>query len=154
MSENIKWEIFHVKCWKRIRVDITLSRNVTNVNLLRLFHISVASSRQAPILWPHSARTNTSTNTWSRAKTNNMDQEEVNHNKWHRSLPHYCLVFLQLKKNAPTASLSAVFRSQKRTKLLRISGTCPGDGSHYYGCIRFLTCALLDYHIKLRDLQL
>merc|ERR1712155_119271 len=53
-----------------------------------------------------------------------------------------------------TASLSAVFRSQKRTKLLHISGTCPGDGSHYYGCIRFLTCALLDYHIKLRDLQL
>merc|ERR1711884_429846 len=53
-----------------------------------------------------------------------------------------------------TASLSAVLRSQKRTKLLHISGTCPGDGSHYYGCIRFLTCALLDYHIKLRDLQL
>ena len=29
-----------------------------------------------------------------------------------------------------TASLSAVLRSKKRTKLLHISGTCPGDGSH------------------------
>ena len=31
-----------------------------------------------------------------------------------------------------TASLSAVLRSKKRTKLLHISGTFPGDGSHYY----------------------
>ena len=31
-----------------------------------------------------------------------------------------------------TASLSAVFRSQKRTKLLHTSGACPGDGSYYY----------------------
>ena len=31
-----------------------------------------------------------------------------------------------------TASLSAVFRSQKGTKLLHTSGACPGDGSHYY----------------------
>ena len=53
-----------------------------------------------------------------------------------------------------TPSLSAFFRSQNGTKLLHTSGACPGDGSHYYGCIRFLTCALLDYHIKLRDLQL
>ena len=31
-----------------------------------------------------------------------------------------------------TASLSAVFRSQKGTKLLHTSGACPGDGSYYY----------------------
>ena len=53
-----------------------------------------------------------------------------------------------------TASLSAVFRSQKRTKLLHTSGSCPGDGSYYCWCIRFLTCTLLGYHIKLKDLQL
>ena len=56
--------------------------------------------------------------------------------------------------NLVPASLSAVFRSEKGTKLLHTSRACPGDGSHYYWCIRFLTCALLDYHIKLRDLQL
>ena len=31
-----------------------------------------------------------------------------------------------------TASLSAILRSQKGTKLLHTSGACPGDGSHYY----------------------
>ena len=31
-----------------------------------------------------------------------------------------------------TASLSAVFRSQKGTKPLHTSGSCPGDGSYYY----------------------
>ena len=34
---------------------------------------------------------------------------------------------LRKKGEKTTASLSAVFRSQKRTKLLHISGTCPGD---------------------------
>ena len=53
-----------------------------------------------------------------------------------------------------TASLSVVLRSWKRTKLLHTSGACPGDGSYYYWCIRFLTGALLGYHIKLKDLQL
>ena len=36
------------------------------------------------------------------------------------------------KQSEHTASLNAVFRSQKRTKLLHTSGACPGDGSYYY----------------------
>ena len=42
--------------------------------------------------------------------------------------PHLML----MSKVQFTASLSAVFRSQKRTKLLHTSGACPGDGSYYY----------------------
>ena len=40
------------------------------------------------------------------------------------------------------------FEGPCSSKLLHTSGTCPGDGSHYYWYIRFFTCAPVGYHIK------
>ena len=82
---------------------------------------------------------------------------EVWHSHWHcHQINKLSSSLLQVwhQKIHCTPSLSAVFRSKKRTKLLHTSGACPGDGSYYYWCIRFLTGALLGYHIKLKDLQL
>ena len=59
---------------------------------------------------------------------------------------------VKMKNIYHTASLSAVLRSWKCTKLLHISETCMCDRSHYNWYLRLFTCAPVHYHIKLRDL--